>query len=402
MRIVIFCHSLVSDWNHGNAHFIRGVVTELLELGHEVEVFEPRSAWSLQGLIEDTGSDMLQQFESEYPGLRSLRYSLETLDLSRVLDGAELVLVHEWNDPELVRRVGDHHVQHPEYTLLFHDTHHRSISAPDEMARYHLQSYDAVLAFGEAVRTQYLRQGWASRVFVWHEAADARKFAPVEAQQKRADLVWIGNFGDDERTAELDEFLIDPVRRLGISATVYGVRYPETVRAKLQASGIVYGGYLPNWEVPRVFSEHKLTIHVPRRPYARDLPGIPTIRPFEAMASGIPLVSAPWDDREGLFGGSRDYLTAHDGIEMYDAIGRLLQHPELAKAMAERARRTIVSRHTCRHRVAELLSIRRALSVARSGHPAEAAARDRPLAVEATSPPFHRSAETNPTRDMAQ
>ena len=23
--VVIFCHSLVSDWNHGNAHFLRGV-----------------------------------------------------------------------------------------------------------------------------------------------------------------------------------------------------------------------------------------------------------------------------------------------------------------------------------------------------------------------------------------
>ena len=24
MRFVIFTHSLVSDWNHGNAHFLRG------------------------------------------------------------------------------------------------------------------------------------------------------------------------------------------------------------------------------------------------------------------------------------------------------------------------------------------------------------------------------------------
>jgi spore maturation protein CgeB len=30
MRVVIFCHSLVSDWNHGNAHFLRGVARELL------------------------------------------------------------------------------------------------------------------------------------------------------------------------------------------------------------------------------------------------------------------------------------------------------------------------------------------------------------------------------------
>jgi hypothetical protein len=29
VRVVIFCHS-VSDWNHGNAHFVRGVATAVL------------------------------------------------------------------------------------------------------------------------------------------------------------------------------------------------------------------------------------------------------------------------------------------------------------------------------------------------------------------------------------
>ena len=51
MRFVIFTHSLVSDWNHGNAHFLRGVATELVARGHEVRIFEPRDGWSLQNLI---------------------------------------------------------------------------------------------------------------------------------------------------------------------------------------------------------------------------------------------------------------------------------------------------------------------------------------------------------------
>jgi hypothetical protein len=38
MRIVLFVQSLVSDWNHGNAHFLRGVAAELVERGHELEV----------------------------------------------------------------------------------------------------------------------------------------------------------------------------------------------------------------------------------------------------------------------------------------------------------------------------------------------------------------------------
>ena len=31
MKFVLFYHSLVSDWNHGNAHFLRGIVREFRE-----------------------------------------------------------------------------------------------------------------------------------------------------------------------------------------------------------------------------------------------------------------------------------------------------------------------------------------------------------------------------------
>ncbi|MBA2602322.1 MAG: glycosyltransferase, partial [Acidobacteria bacterium] len=51
MRIVLFCHSLVSDWNHGNAHFLRGIVAELLDRGHEVRVYEPEDGWSREQLL---------------------------------------------------------------------------------------------------------------------------------------------------------------------------------------------------------------------------------------------------------------------------------------------------------------------------------------------------------------
>ena len=44
-------HSLVSDWNHGNAHFLRGVVTELQDAGHTVDVYEPEDGWSRRNLV---------------------------------------------------------------------------------------------------------------------------------------------------------------------------------------------------------------------------------------------------------------------------------------------------------------------------------------------------------------
>jgi spore maturation protein CgeB len=367
MRIVFFVHSLLSDWNHGNAHFLRGVAAELVSRGHDVRVHEPRDAWSLQNLLtEERGERAIEGFHATYPTLTSTRYDLSTLDLDRALDGADLAIVHEWNDHGLVRRIGEHRraAGPGGYRLLFHDTHHRSVTAPGTMAAYDLSCYDGVLAFGGVIRDLYLERGWAARAWTWHEAADTRVFHPIPGEPEEGDLVWIGNWGDEERTAELHEFLIEPVRDLGLRARVHGVRYPEEGKRALAAAGIDYAGWLPNHEAPRAFARFRTTVHVPRRPYVEALPGIPTIRPFEALACGIPLVSAPWDDAEGLFRPGRDYLVARDGGEMKRHLRDLLNDPALAAEITRSGRETILDRHTCAHRVDELLAIGRELGLA--------------------------------------
>src|SRR5207245_2180262 len=137
----------------------------------------------------------------------------------------------------------------------------------------------------------------------------------------------------------------------------YGVRYPEQAIQALARAGIEYRGWLPNFEVPSVFGRYRLTVHIPRRPYAQALPGIPTIRPFEAMACGIPLVSAPWDDVEGLFRSDVDYLVARDGAEMTAHLRALLDDPVRAAELARQGQETIHARHTVAHRVDELIAI---------------------------------------------
>lgn len=357
MRVTIFCHSLLSDWNHGNAHFLRGVCSELLARGHEVDVYEPADAWSLANLVAEHGEAPLQGFAQAYPTLRSTRYAPATLDLDAALAETDLVLVHEWNEHALVRRIGEHRHANPRYRLLFHDTHHRAVTDPGSMAAYDLRHYDGVLAFGSAIRDLYRRQGWAERAWTWHEAADPRVFHPIAGAQPAGDLVWIGNWGDEERTAELHEFLLEPVQALGLKARIHGVRYPEHALAALRHAGIDYGHWLPNYRAPEVFAQYRVTVHVPRRPYVQALPGIPTIRVFEALACGIPLVSAPWDDCEGLFEPGADFLVARNGAEMREQLRAVLHDADFARSLAEHGLRTILARHTCAHRVDELLEI---------------------------------------------
>ena len=378
MKFVFFYHSLRSDWNHGNAHFLRGVVSELRHRGHDVVVYEPKEGWSLTELIRDQGPAGLDAFHRAYPRLDSRTYRLARLDLDRALENADVAIVHEWNDPALIERLGSARAERPDLRLLFHDTHHRAVTSPRAMAEFDLTHVDGVLAFGRVIRDHYLERGWARAAFTWHEAADTRVFHPRIGIDPSGDLVWIGNWGDDDRARELQEFLIEPARDLALRTVVYGVRYPERAIQQLEAAGIHYGGWLPNADVPATFARFALTVHVPRRSYARALPGIPTIRMFEALACGIPLVCAPWDDCESLFTPGADYFVARDGHHMKHWLKLLRGEPDYAREIAAHGFATLRARHTCVHRVDELFGIlkelgARGVETAANGTPSRAA-----------------------------
>lgn len=361
MRVVYFTHSLSSCWNHGNAHFLRGVLRELVRRGHDVAVFEPKDAWSLQNLLADHGPEGLAAYRAAYPELSSQTFGAKP-DLDAMLDGADLVIVHEWNDPKLVAQIGKARACGGRFTLLFHDTHHRAVSEPDAIRAFDLSAYDGVLAFGETLAEVYRRWGWGERVFVWHEAADVALFRPPSEEGPREGLVWIGNWGDGERTAELESFLFAPAKAAGLPLDIYGVRYPDSAKATIKRYGASYRGWLPNARAPEVFARRLATVHVPRRFYTRVLPGIPTIRVFEALACGIPLVSAPWSDSENLFRPGRDFLTARDGAEMERHLRALAADADLRAELVRSGLETILNRHTCAHRADELMAVVRRLA----------------------------------------
>ncbi len=355
MRIAWFTHSLVSDWNHGNAHFLRGVLAELIARGHEAVAWEPEGGWSRANLRAQA-PEAEAAFARRFPELVSRSYR-GVDDVDRALDGAGLVVVHEWTDPEIVRAIGRRRAQGGRFTLLFHDTHHRAVSAPAEMAAYDLSAYDGVLAFGEALREVYLARGWGRRVWTWHEAADTRLFRPYPDVPAQGDIVWIGNWGDEERSAELETFLIGPAEAVGASLDVHGVRFPPEAVERLAQAGGRYHGWIANADVPGAFARHLMTVHVPRRFYATALPGVPTIRVFEALACGIPLISAPWRDSEGLFLPGTDFLVARTGGEAAAHMRTLQNDPAARRSLAASGLERIRARHSCAHRVDELCGL---------------------------------------------
>jgi spore maturation protein CgeB len=214
-----------------------------------------------------------------------------------------------------------------------------------------------VLAFGEPIKRIYLEGFGVPHAWTFHEGADISHFHPF-AEERDTDVLWIGNWGDEERSRELVEFLISPVAELRNYKTVaYGVRYPELGQQLLANAGIEYRGYLPSLMTPRVYSRSALSLHVPRRQYTNGLSGIPTIRVFEALACGASLVCSPWSDVEELFRPNEDYLVVNSGAAMTDAIQQLLCDESARRQLGANGRQTILQRHTCAHRAEQLVAI---------------------------------------------
>ena len=146
MKVVLFYHSIVSCWNNGHAHFMRGIARELIRLGHRVDVFEPEHGWSRLNAVKDGGAAILDEAAALVPGLQIQTYHEDRFDFEQATHGADLVVVHEWNSPSVVAALGRQRAAGAPHLLLFHDSHHRSVTAPEELDRERVATDDAPLS----------------------------------------------------------------------------------------------------------------------------------------------------------------------------------------------------------------------------------------------------------------
>ena len=335
-KLVLFCHSLRSDWNHGNAHFLRGVLSECRRRGIAVRAYEPADSWSAHNLAAEQGEAALDAWRAAYPDLPVTVYDPARLDLDRALDGADLVLVHEWNEPALVARIAAHRRRGGRYLLLFHDTHHRMVTDPDAIAAFDLDGFDGVLAFGEVLRERIP----ATRLGHARPSPGTRRpistlFRPrpeiAAAARSRVDRQ-LGRRRAHRRTRRIPDRAGRIARRLRRACTACATRRRHAPRWPPPASNSP--AICRTSACRRRSRRPRMTVHIPRRPYAEALPGIPTIRVFEALACGIPLVSAPWDDSEDLFRRARITSSPATAPRCARHLAALRADPDFAAALA--------------------------------------------------------------------
>ncbi len=337
--IVYFTHSLRSCWNHGNAHFLRGVLRELSARGHDVVAFEPAAAGACTNLLATTARRRSSAFARPIPELADrVRFAGPR---SRRRAGRR----RPGDRPRMERagagrRASAHcGARGARFTLLFHDTHHRAVSDPEAIARLRpLRLRRRAGVRRDAGRGLSALGLGRARV----RLARGGRYAAVPSAGRRRSSArgWSGSATGATASAppSCEDFLLRPAPRPACRSTSTACAIPTEALALLRRYGARYRGWLPNAAAPEVFARHLATVHVPRRFYVDALPGIPTIRVFEALACGIPLVCAPWRDSEGLFPPGEDFLMARDGAEMAPHLMRAVATiAALRRALAARA-----------------------------------------------------------------
>ena len=179
MRFVYFTHSLASCWNHGNAHFLRGVLRELIHAAAMTSrPSSPPAAGAARTCSRITDAAGLAAYARAYPELSGRRYD-DDIDVAAALVGSrrgdrarmERAMARRRHRPGAAARRPLH------AAVPRHPSPRRQRSGGDPRLRPRRLS-TACSPSARRSREVYRRWGWGDRVFTWHEAADTRLFQP--------------------------------------------------------------------------------------------------------------------------------------------------------------------------------------------------------------------------------
>ena len=189
----------------------------------------------------------LDAYRAAYPELRS-RDLPARRSISRArLDGADLVIVHEWNEPWLVAA---HRARAPRRRRASACCSTTPTTARSATPRPSPPSTSRAMTAcsPSARRCRGLPAVGLGRPGLrLARGRRHRLFHPPAAEGQREGLVWIGNWGDGERSEELEQFLLRPARRRRAArSTSTACAIPDAALGKLAAYGARYRGWLPN------------------------------------------------------------------------------------------------------------------------------------------------------------
>lgn len=349
MKLVIFGLTISSSWGNGHATLWRGLCRCLSKKGHRVVFFEHDVPY--------------------YAGAR---------DLYEMPGNDELVLYENWYDvaPRAVREVSDAEVAivtsycpdaiaatdlilGSRALRVFYD-----LDTPVTLSRHArgevnfyigprgLADFELVLSYTGGGALDALREdlGARSAAPLYGHVDPEHHHPPVPRDAYRADLSYLGTYGED-RQASLDELFIEPAKlRPNLRFLIGGALYSDAFPWRR----IIYSvRHLPPGEHPAFFASSRATLNVTRADIAR-MGWCPSGRLFEAAACEAPVLTDSWDGLEDFFKPGSEVLIVRNADDVLAALDK--SDAEL-KTIARAARERVLAQHTSSHRTEELLAL---------------------------------------------
>ena len=344
LTLVILGLSITSSWGNGHATTYRGLVRELVALGHDVLFLERDVPWY---------ADQRDLPEPSY-GRTELYGSLDELkdrfagavrDADAVIVGSyvpEGVAVGEWVVATARGATAFYDIDTP-VTLAKLARGDFEYLSPDLIARY-----GTYLSFTGGPTLERLRREYGSpRALPLYCSFDPALYYP-EPVEPRWDLGYMGTYSDD-RQPTLDALLVEPARQRPERAfCVAGPQYPATIAWPANVERIEH---LPPSAHRGWYNAQRFTLNVTRADMIH-AGHSPSVRLFEAAACGTPIVSDFWEGLDSVFRIGSEILVARsteDALRILDETSE-----EERRAIGERARARVLAEHTAAHRAAEL------------------------------------------------
>lgn len=343
MNIVFLGLSITSTWGNGHATTYRGLLKELHARGNKLTFLERDVPWYAGN----------REFDS-VPYCDVLLYtSLDELrdNHAACVREADVVVVGSYV-PEGVA-VGHWVTATAQGVTAFYD-----IDTPVTLASlkenrcdyisYDLyRKYDLYLSFTGGPTLNYIEKKLGSPCArPLYCSVDPALYYPDRDQGAIWDLGYIGTYAPD-RQPSLNSLLIEvakqnPDRKFAVA----GPQYPESVSWPPNVDRIEH---CPARDHLQFYNSQRFTLNVTRQDMIR-AGYSPSVRLFEAAASGVPIITDEWAGLEHFFKPGTEILPVRDSAD----VTSYLQMPERERReTAERARRRTLRFHTAAVRAEE-------------------------------------------------
>ena len=344
LSILILGLSVTSSWGNGHATTYRGLMRELVRRGHRVTFLERDMPWYADNRDlpkPPYGRTMLYASVDELRRRWSATVTAADVIIlgSFVPDGVEiarwlitrsrgLTAFYDIDTPVTIERLKKGDADYISLDLV--------------------PQFDLYLSFTGGPTLARLERDFGARMArPLYCSADTDIYKPL-TQPLKWDLGYIGTYSADRQPA-LEELMIKPLRELTErKGVVAGPQYPDDIAWPKNVRRIQH---LPPDRHRPFYAAQRFTLNVTRRDMVRA--GFsPSIRLFEAAATGTPIVSDWWQGLDQFFTPGEEILVAKSSKDVVRALRDTSE--ERRRAIAERARTRVLAEHTAAHRALEL------------------------------------------------